>query len=46
MKKYIASWENDSAIFQAKNIKEAKRFAQIYKRRNGIKGITVISSVK
>ena len=46
MKKYIATWNHYSEIFSAKNIKEAKKFAQTHKRRNGYVGITIVKPTK
>ena len=51
MKKYIATWMtgtqiHEVEIFIAVNIKHAKKFAQFYKRMNGLKGITLVTPAK
>lgn len=46
IKIYTATWNNCSEIFAARTIREAKKYAQFYKRRNGIKGITIVKSSK
>lgn len=51
MKKYIANFIKnegiaDSIMVQANSLKQAKGFAQAFKRRNNIKGITIVNLAK
>jgi hypothetical protein len=52
MKKYyIVKWDNGKEFHHeinmvADNIKDAKKYAQAYKRRNGIVGITIVKLSK
>jgi ABC-type branched-subunit amino acid transport system substrate-binding protein len=51
MKNYIATYTKnegiaDSVTIQARSIKDAKNFAQAFKSRNNIKGITKVNLSK
>jgi len=51
MKQYIATYTKNEGIadlvsIQAKSLKDAKNFAQAFKSRNNIKGITIVKLAK